>query len=47
MDFSNLFSHPQKPELISSGDTSTGAVEIPTFSDRPEPNKPAATKPAP
>jgi hypothetical protein len=47
MDFSSLFSHPQEPEFISSGDTSTAAVEHPTFSDRPEANAPGATKSSP
>ncbi len=44
MDFSNLFSHLQEPEFVSSGDTSKVAVEHPTFSDRPEVNAPGATK---
>ena len=46
MDFFNLFSHPQQPELVSSGDTSA-AVEHPTFSDRPEANAPGATASSP
>jgi hypothetical protein len=36
MDPSELFSHPQQPEFVSSRDTSTGPAELPTFSDRPE-----------
>jgi len=48
MDFLNLFSHPEEPEIVSSGDTSTGAVavEYPTFSDRPEANAPVGTTPS-
>jgi hypothetical protein len=46
MDFSNLFSHPYEPEIVSSGDASTGAVEHPTFSDRPEANAPVGTTPS-
>ena len=47
MDFFNLFSHLQKPELVPSGDTSTAAVEHPIFSDRPEANTPGATTSSP
>jgi hypothetical protein len=36
MDPSELFSHPQQPEFVSSRDTSTEPAELPTFSDRPE-----------
>ena len=43
MDSSDLFSHPQEPEIISSGDASLGPVEHPTFSDRPDANAPGAT----
>jgi hypothetical protein len=46
MDFSNLFSHPYEPEIVSSGDASTGAVEHPTFSDRPEANPAVRTTPS-
>jgi len=46
MDFLNLFSHPQEPEIVSSGDTSTLAVEHPTFSDLPEANAPVGTTPS-
>jgi hypothetical protein len=47
MDSSNLFSHPQEPEYVSPGDTSTGPVENPTFSDRPETSVPGTTSPSP
>jgi hypothetical protein len=46
MDFLNLFSHPQEPEIVSSGDNSTGTVEHPTFSDRPEANARVGTTPS-
>jgi hypothetical protein len=46
MDSLNLFSHPQEPEIVSSGDTSTEAVEHPTFSDRPEANARVGTTPS-
>jgi hypothetical protein len=47
MDYFNLFSHPQKPEFVSSGDNATRAVEQPTFSDGPEANANGATTPSP
>ena len=47
MDYFNLFSHPQQPEFVSSGDTATSAVEQPTFSDAPEANPHRATTPSP
>jgi hypothetical protein len=43
MDFSNLFSHPEESESISSRDAAKGPVENPTFSDRPDANNPRAT----
>lgn len=46
MDFLNLFSHPQEPEFVSSGDTSTGAAGHPIFSDQPEGNAPIGTTPS-
>jgi hypothetical protein len=46
MDFLNLFSHPQEPEFVRPGDTSTEAVEHPTFSDRPDAKAPAGTTPS-
>jgi hypothetical protein len=36
MDPSELFSHPQQPEFVSSRDTSKEPAESPMFSDRPE-----------
>jgi hypothetical protein len=36
MDNSNLFSHPDAPEFVPSGETSGKPVEYPMFSDRPE-----------
>jgi hypothetical protein len=36
MDPSELFSHPQQPEFVSSRDRSKEPAESPTFSDRPE-----------
>ncbi|HWT47536.1 MAG TPA: hypothetical protein VN255_02760 [Mycobacterium sp.] len=36
MDNSNLFSHPDAPEYVASGEASRKAVEYPTFSDRPD-----------
>lgn len=36
MDQSNLFSHPEAPKHVASGETSATPVELPTFSDRPE-----------
>jgi hypothetical protein len=47
MDYFNLFSHPQEPEFVSSGDTATRAVEQPPFSDGPETNGHCATTPSP
>jgi hypothetical protein len=36
MDNSNLFSHPEAPEHVASGEVSQKPVEYPTFSDRPD-----------
>lgn len=36
MDQSNLFSHPEAPKYVASGEASAKAVEYPTFSDRPD-----------
>jgi hypothetical protein len=36
MDNSNLFSHPDTPESVASGEASVKPVENPTFSDRPD-----------
>lgn len=36
MDQSNLFSHPEAPKYVASGETSEKPVEHPTFSDRPD-----------
>lgn len=36
MEFSSLFSHPDPPEFVRSGDTSTEPVDYPIFSDRPK-----------
>jgi hypothetical protein len=35
MDQSNLFSHPEVPRYVVSGETSAKPVEHPTFSDGP------------
>jgi hypothetical protein len=35
MEFLSLFSHPDVPEFVRSGDASTEPVEHPVFSDRP------------
>jgi hypothetical protein len=40
MEFSSLFSHPDAPEFVRSGDTSTEPVEHPVFSDRPQADLP-------
>jgi hypothetical protein len=44
MENSNLFSHPDVPEVVPSSATSTEPVEHPTFSDRPDTNSPVITK---
>jgi hypothetical protein len=36
MDNSNLFSHPDAPEYVESGNAHGEPVEYPTFSDRPD-----------
>jgi hypothetical protein len=36
MDNSNLFSHPDAPEYVVSGQVSAKPVEYPKFSDRPD-----------
>ncbi len=36
MDTSNLFSHPNAPEHVASGEASGKPVEYPTFSDGPD-----------
>ncbi|MEE2852965.1 MAG: hypothetical protein VX424_09980 [Actinomycetota bacterium] len=36
MDESNLFSHPEAPKYVASGETSAKPVEHPAFSDRPD-----------
>lgn len=36
MNKSNLFSHPEAPTYVASGETSGKPVEHPTFSDRPD-----------
>jgi hypothetical protein len=38
MDSSNLFSHPETPEYVRSGEASNEPVENPTFSDQPKRN---------
>lgn len=35
MDNLNLFSHPDAPEHVASGEAAKKPVENPTFSDRP------------
>jgi hypothetical protein len=42
MDNSNLFSHPEVPEHVASGEVSQKPVEHPTFSDRPDSGAAAA-----
>jgi len=44
MDPSELFSHPEQPEFVSSHDTSP--AELPTFSDRPESKAAVAQTPS-
>jgi hypothetical protein len=44
MDNSNLFSHPEAPEYVASGQASGKAVENPTFSDRADAGADVATK---
>lgn len=34
MDNANLFSHPDAPEYVASGEASGKPVEYPTFSDQ-------------
>ena len=46
MDFLDLFSHRHDPEIVYSDDSSTTAVQHPTFSDRPEANAPDGTTPS-
>jgi hypothetical protein len=36
MDNSSLFSHPDAPECVASGQASRKPVEYPKFSDRPD-----------
>ncbi|WP_169926053.1 hypothetical protein [Mycobacterium arosiense] len=36
MDQSSLFSHPEAPKHVASGEASAKPVEHPTFSDRPD-----------
>lgn len=36
MDSTNLFSHPEAPENVASGEALGKPVEHPTFSDRPD-----------
>jgi hypothetical protein len=36
MDNSNLFSHPNAPEYVASGNAHGEPVEYPTFLDRPD-----------
>ncbi|WP_165827611.1 hypothetical protein [Mycolicibacterium sp. GF69] len=43
MQSTDLFSHPQEPEFVSSEDDSVEAVTNPVFSDRPERDSSAAT----
>lgn len=44
MDNSNLFSHPDAPEYVGSGENAGKPVEHPTFSDAPDAD--AARRPA-
>lgn len=44
MDKSNLFSHPEAPEYVVSGEASGKPVENPVFSDRPNGDAPARAK---
>jgi hypothetical protein len=41
MDNSNLFSHPDAPEYLVSGEAAEKPVDYPTFSGRPD-TEPAA-----
>jgi hypothetical protein len=36
MENTSLFSHPEVPQVIPSGESSKQPVENPTFSDRPD-----------
>jgi hypothetical protein len=45
MDSSNLFSHPDAPEIVASGEASGKPVENPTFSDRPDAEAAASATP--
>ncbi|MCV7239912.1 hypothetical protein [Mycolicibacterium celeriflavum] len=42
----DLFSHPQKPEFVSSEDDSDEPVTNPEFSDRPDRDSSVTTPPA-
>jgi hypothetical protein len=44
MESSDLFSHPAKPEVAASGESSKEPAQYPTFSDLPK-KKPSATPP--
>jgi hypothetical protein len=44
MDNSNLFSHPEAPEYVASGEACGKAVEYPAFSDRADAEADAGTK---
>jgi hypothetical protein len=46
MEISDLFSHPDVPEFVLSGERSTGPADYPIFSDRPEKDPPVATPPS-
>jgi hypothetical protein len=45
MESSDLFSHPYKPESVSSGKSSSEPTEAPAFSDRPQTDS-SADKPS-
>lgn len=46
MDSADLFSHRHEPEVVAPTGRSSEAVQLPTFSDRPDSPPPATTRPS-
>jgi hypothetical protein len=42
MESTDLFSHPYEPEAVPNTEASSEEVQVPTFSDGPQSDSPAA-----
>jgi hypothetical protein len=46
MESSDLFSHPDRPEVVANSERSTEPVQAPVFSDRPRNDSTADAPPS-